>query len=291
MRFGQVRYADENELLNIRFEEKQVLIAAHRGSWRGNIIQNTTGAYRAALRMGADVVETDTSVTADGVVYSIHDGTERELLDCSRSVLEMTSEEIDAIHPLNALMMPSTHKIQRLEEVFAFLTHGELLNIDRSWKAGGLVPGLLDRYPHMKRQALLKAPLRERDVIEQLHEHPVKYMFMPICSTVKDVDEALKYPELNVVGAELIASKPEDELFSDDAIAYIHSRGLFTWVNALTLTDFYPEAALYGELDDDISVLEEPSRGWGRLMDKGIDVIQTDWPSILRDFRKDKLGR
>ena len=185
MRFGQTRYADVYELLNARFEEKQVLIAAHRGSWHGNIIQNTTGAYRAALMMGADLVETDTSATTDGVVYSIHDGAEPSLFGDPRNVTQMTSEEIEAMNPLNSLAESSTHKPQRLEEVLAYLCHGELLNIDRSWKAGGLVPGLLDRYPHMKRQALLKAPMRARAVMDQLNDHPVKYMFMPFCFTLQ----------------------------------------------------------------------------------------------------------
>ena len=169
MAFGQDRFADINELLNTRFAEKQVLIAAHRGSWHGNIIQNTVGAYKAAIRMGADMVETDTSVSTDGVVYSIHDGVEPVLFGAPRSVMKMTSEQVEALTPLNALAEPSTHKPPRLEEVFASLTHGELLNIDRSWRAKGLVPGVLDKHPHMKKQALLKAPLRERAVIEQLN--------------------------------------------------------------------------------------------------------------------------
>lgn len=291
MAYGQARYADINALLNARFVEKHVLIAAHRGSWHGNIIQNSVGAYKAALRMGADIVETDTSVSTDGVVYSIHDGAEPVLFGEACHVLQMTSAEIEAKTARNALAEPCTHKPPRLTEVFTALTHGELLNIDRSWKANGLVPGLLDQYPHMKRQALLKAPLRARPVIDQLNEHPVKYMFMPICYSIRDIEEVLKYPDLNVVGVELIACKPEDELFSDEAIAFVHGHGLFTWVNALTLTDYYPQANLYGGLDDDLSVLDDPQKGWGKLMDKGIDVIQTDWPSILRDFRKEKLAK
>ncbi len=283
--FGQKRYADINRLLNQRFEDKKVLIAAHRGSWHGNVIQNTTLAYKAALQMGADFVETDTTITRDGVVYSLHDGVEPVLFGPPWNALHMTSRQLEKYDCLNALGVPCLQRVERLETVCAALNHDELINIDRSWRAGGKVLEILDRFPHMLHQALLKAPLRERWILDQLNAHPNKYMFMPICSTLKEVEEACAYPELNVVGVELIAKTPEDELFSDRAIAAIHDQGLFCWVNALVITDYDPMEALYGGLDDDRSIDQGAEYGWGRLMDKGIDVIQTDWPSLVRDYR------
>lgn len=291
MAFGQKRFEDNNELLNAKFAEKQVLICAHRGSWRGNVIQNTTIAYRAALMLGADIVETDTTASRDGVVFSLHDGVEGILFGTPRNGTKLTAAQIEAFHPLNALGEPSTHSVQRLSEVCEFLCHGELVNVDRAWRAKDLVLPLLDRYPHMRRQAIVKAPVDCKALYEQLSGHPVKYMFMPICCNMKEVEAALSYTEINTVGVELIATTPQDELYQDEAIRYIHDRGLFCWVNSLTLTDYYPESALYGDLDDDISIWEGPERGWGRLIDKGIDVIQTDWPALVRDFRKAKLNR
>ena len=268
-----------------------MLICAHRGSWHGNVVQNTTIAYKAALMQGADIVETDTTASLDGEVFSLHDGGEERMFGWRHNATRMTAEQIAGFLPANALGEPSTHRVQRLTEVFEYLCHGELLNIDRTWQAKGLVPGLLDRYPHMRRQAILKAPLKFREVIDQLENHPVKYMFMPICYTMADVEEILQYRELNLVGVELIAATPQDELFRDDAIAWIHSKGLFCWVNALTLTDVFPQSALYGGLDDDTSIWNGPETGWGRLMDKGIDVIQTDWPALVKNYRRERLNR
>ncbi|MBQ6528967.1 MAG: glycerophosphodiester phosphodiesterase family protein [Clostridia bacterium] len=290
MTFGQKRFEEINRKLNAKFQEKQVLICAHRGSWHGNVIQNTSMAYQAALMQGADIVETDTTVSYDGVVFSIHDGVESRLFGCGRNSAHLTSTQIESAVTLNALGEPSSHHVQRLEDIFEYLRNGALINIDRTWRAGGKVPALLDKYPHMLHQAILKAPLDHPEILDQLENHPVKYMFMPICYSLKDVEAALSYPNLNIVGAELIAFTPEDELYSDEAIRYIHSKNLFCWVNALTLTDVPPYKALYGDLDDDISILEGPSRGWGRLMDKGIDVIQTDWPALVRNLRMERLG-
>ena len=30
--------------------------------------------------------------------------------------------------------------------------------------------------------------------------------------------------------------------------------------------------------------MEGPDKGWGRLIELGADIIQTDWPSLLRDY-------
>ena len=237
MAFGKEQYREINELLNAKFEEKKVLICAHRGSWHGNVIQNTTMAYKAALMQGADIVETDTTASYDGEVFSIHDGVEPRLFGWNKNSAHLSADQISAFHPLNGLGEPSSHHIQKLEEVFDFLCHDELINIDRTWRAAGKVPALLDQHPHMLRQAILKAPLSHREILDQLENHPVKYMFMPICYSLADVEEALAYRNLNMVGVELIAFSNDDELFSDEAIRYIHSKNLFTWVNALTLTD------------------------------------------------------
>ena len=135
----------------------------------------------------------------------------------------------------------------------------------------------------MRRQALLKAPLKHSQVIDQLENHPVRYMFMPICFSMADVEEILQHKDLNIVGIELVTDSPEADVFKDDAVEWIHSKNLFTWVNALTLTDISPRSALYGGLDDDISIIQGPEAGWGKLIDKGIDVIQTDWVDLVRD--------
>ena len=44
---GQERFQDINKALNARLAEKKVLIAVHRGSWGGSIIENTTAHFGA----------------------------------------------------------------------------------------------------------------------------------------------------------------------------------------------------------------------------------------------------
>ena len=92
-----------------------------------------------------------------------------------------------------------------------------------------------------------------------------------------------------MVGCELIASDESAELYQDESVSLLHSRGLFAWANAIQLGN-YERKPLFGPLDDDISLLRDPDLGWGELFRKGIDIIQTDWPAILYAYRRSKLG-
>ena len=50
MALGQARFAHINANLSDKLSQKKCLIAVHRGSWGGNITQNTIGAYKAAFQ-------------------------------------------------------------------------------------------------------------------------------------------------------------------------------------------------------------------------------------------------
>ena len=289
MALGQMRYAQINTPLSQKLAQKKCLIAAHRGSWGGNITQNTVGAYKATLQMGADIVETDVNATTDGVLYSFHDGNEQRVFGVEKSIRQMDSKEVESYHPINTCNELTAARINRLTEVLDFLSHGKLLNIDRAWNIIPQLLEVLDRYPNAKYQVVIKAPLKAKAAYEYLNAHPVKYMFMPICYSFEDVEAALSYPDLNVVGCEIIAFDEQMELFSDESIQRIHDRNLFVWVNAVTLGDVGVRP-LYAKLDDDVSVLEDPSLGWGKLFEKKIDVMQTDWPALLYQYRRKILG-
>ena len=57
---------DKNIYLFDRLKKQKVLLAAHRGTCGGNIIQNTIGAYENALLHGADIIEVDVVKSTDG---------------------------------------------------------------------------------------------------------------------------------------------------------------------------------------------------------------------------------
>lgn len=60
--------------------QSKVLVAAHRGTWMGNIPCNTSMAFNFALAQGVDIIELDITRSADGTLYVFHPGTEPHFL-------------------------------------------------------------------------------------------------------------------------------------------------------------------------------------------------------------------
>lgn len=60
--------------------------------------EDTLAAYRAAIVLGIEYVETDPRPTSDGVLVNVHDTTVDRTTDGSGTVSEMTFEEVRALH-------------------------------------------------------------------------------------------------------------------------------------------------------------------------------------------------
>lgn len=269
-------------------DEKKVLVAVHRGTSGGNVIENTVAAYDACMEMGADLFECDLSETTDGVLYMFHDGYERRILDRSKNILEMSSEEVDSLECRNRIGEPSGKYLERFEKLLEHFTNGELFNIDRSWNYLETLHGVMKKYPEAVHQAIIKTPVNEK-YLDFFQNCETKYMYMPIARSMEEVKKVLSYDKINVVGVEAIISSEEADLFQDEAIRWIREQGLFFWANVITLGS-NPGHGLYAGYEDDLALLENPDLSWGKLIDKGINVLQTDWPLQLSRYRDRKLN-
>ena len=95
--------------------------------------------------------------------------------------------------------------------------------------------------------------------------------------------ELKKQGKLNYVGAEVLFKQDDSAMASEAYIQEMHEKGLICWVNAIV---YSYRAVLSGGHNDDVSVSQDPDSGWGWLLKKGYDVIQTDWPLALSLYMK-----
>ncbi len=109
----------------------------------------------------------------------------------------------------------------------------------------------------------------------------MKYPFMPIVKTIEEVDLVLSLGGINTMAIEIVAENDGSELASPDLAKNLHDMNLLVQLNALNLPNRVP---LFLGWDDEVSVLDEPEKGWGLLVDHGADIIQTDWPMLLNRF-------
>ena len=160
-------------------------VVAHRGN-SAIAPQNTLAAFEAAWRAGADCVEMDVQLTADGQVVVIHDDTVDATTDGTGAVAAYTLEEIRRLDA-GTWFSPAFagQRLPTFDEVVAFLRRREidlLLELKDAWSvddvalctepllAAGLAPrvvvqsfevttvaALRDAAPDLRRGLLLEA--------------------------------------------------------------------------------------------------------------------------------------
>ena len=81
----------KNDPIRKLIEKNGVLIAAHRGTCGGNVVQNTSLSYKNALLHGADMIEVDAAMTTDGVFYAFHNGEEKIEYGIQKDIRTMSS--------------------------------------------------------------------------------------------------------------------------------------------------------------------------------------------------------
>ena len=74
----------------------QIILAAHRGD-RKCCPENTMSAFESALRLGADMIETDVHMTSDGELILIHDHSLARTAGFDGITHKMTLQEIKAL--------------------------------------------------------------------------------------------------------------------------------------------------------------------------------------------------
>ncbi|MBJ8326539.1 glycerophosphodiester phosphodiesterase family protein [Streptococcus pacificus] len=266
-----------NQLQEFR-EKNGIIIAAHRGTNGGNILQNTSKAYYNAIRHKADMFEVDVVRSQDGDFFAFHDGQEPLVFNDNFDIRTLNAKEITSKTCFNSVHEPINQKIETIEQILDTFEGQVFINIDRSWFYWDTFLDKLKGYKSLE-QILLKSPV-ERHLLEKLRDSGLDVMYMPIVKTMEELDLVLNFKGLNIVAIELIFETLDTDLVSPKTIQLLKNKGLLIWGNALTLSD---TIVLSAGLDDD-SAIENDGQSWGRLVKLGFDIIQTDWPYLLYSY-------
>lgn len=273
-------FDEQNALYKQKMDKNHCLIIAHRGSFGGNIIENTSGAVKAAFMEGSDIVELDISRSKDGVYYLFHDGNEKRLLNEDRNIKELTSREIESLHYINPIGDITNQKVERLETFLRKFPTSQLINFDRSWDYWNELLDYFDKY-QLEKNIMFKSPVK-RDILEKLNSHSIKYMYFPIVKSIEEYRILSEFSNINLIGVELVAEDIESELISPEFIKELVESGLMVLGNAITLND---KTILFGKLGDNRAIYEGEDMGWLPMFERGLNAIQTDWSALLSKLR------
>jgi len=262
--------------------QKELLVAAHRGSAAGIIPCNTLAAYDVALAEGADIVEIDVTKAKDGTLFAFHPHLEYAHLNSRQEIPELTAEEVGKLRYVTYDRTSTKYGVSTLDEVFEHLKGRCYINVDNLVTD---IPGIAAavRKHSIHDQVIAKTWADEKlfCVIENFAPD------LPYMAMMKEMDiwtEKLKKMNIHYLGAEVMFSSEDSQLAQKEYIEKMHSMGYFVWCNAIVFDNDVVFAAGHS---DEISAIGHPEEGWGWLADKGYDMMQTDWTGAAVRYLKE----
>ena len=101
--------------------KNNIYVAAHRG-WCSKYPENTMAAFKAAIELGVDQIETDVRITKDGELVLMHDNTVDRTTNGSGRVIDMTLAELKSLDAGNGEKVPTFLEFMELVKNHPTLT-------------------------------------------------------------------------------------------------------------------------------------------------------------------------
>ena len=264
-------------------KSKNVLVVCHRGDWR-NFPENSIPAIESVIEMGADVVELDIQLTKDSVLVLMHDGTIDRCTTGKGRVADLTYEELQKFY------MKTAHgtrcsldlKVPTLREALEVCKDRIVINIDKGYNHYGLVLALAEEMG-MTEQILIKGSSSLASIREKMAANEQNLLYMPIITPTNAKSMALfeEYiaddePQL---AYEICWGEYTPEV--ESAMQRLIADGSKLWVNSLW-------NSLCGGLSDDVAWVTSADEVYGKLVDMGATMIQTDRPEYLLEYLRER---
>lgn len=241
------------------------VIVGHRGAW-GDYPENTLLSFREALDKGADAVEMDVRITADGHVVVMHDATVDRTTDGKGRVDEMTLEEVRQLDAAYYFAPEKDYpyrgqgiRVPTLEEVLEVFPGRKMVIELKGWTKETV---------HRVADVIAKHKAEDRLLVISISDAMLTNFrdIMPEIPTCGGLRESLMFFMLSRMGA---AGRVN---WKFDCLLVIPGFGIFTEV-------FKNEAHAAG-LHVYVSMLND-SDGMREYLEAGADGILTDYPAVL----------
>ena len=257
-----------------------VLVAAHRGDWRG-FPENSLPAIESAIEMGVDIVELDVQRTKDSVLILMHDSRLDRTTTGKGPVSEWTLDSIKTLRLKNGCAIKTKETVPTLEEALLLAKGRIMINLDKADRYFDQVYALLEK-TGTTQQIIMKGSKSPDKVAEQFGRYLEDVIYMPIVnldrqSAEKDVETFVE--SMRPAAFELLCANKDNPL---PAAMPEKLRGKsLIWYNTLWDT-------LCAGYDDD-AALADRDAAYGFLIDTyGARIIQTDRPAFLIEYLKDR---
>ena len=261
---------------------KNVVVVSHRGDWR-NWPENSIDAIESVIAMGVDVMEMDLKLTKDSVLVLCHDKTIDRTTSGKGRVCDITYDSIRRCKLRRAHnVVTDDLRMPTLREALEVCKDRIVVNIDQGYEYYDLALAVTEELG-VTEQILIKGKRAPEIVAAKFAEHPRNMMYMPIIDILKPQGKALfaEYREKGIVplAYEICWDRPAPEV--ETCMREVVAGGSKLWVNSL-----WP--SLCGGLCDDAAFEGDPAAVYGKLVDMGATMIQTDRPELLISYLRSR---
>ena len=260
---------------------RKVLVASHRGDWR-NYPENSLAAIESVIGMGADIVEIDLALTSDSVLVVCHDRTLNRTTTGKGLIAEIPYDSIQRCFLKSGHGVATSHRMPTLREALELCKDRIVVNIDKGYQYYDLVQRLSEELG-VTGQLLIKGKSPVADVAAKFSRYEHNMMYMPIIDILKPKGQALfaEYLGTDTVPLAYEVCWSEYTPAVEACMKKVVAGGSKLWVNSL-----WP--SLCGGLCDDAAFEGDPAAVYGKLVDMGATMIQTDRPELLISYLRSR---
>ena len=277
-----------SEVLRARFTApgEGVMVVAHRTCWR-ETAENSISGIEACIALGIDMVEVDVRRTADGVLVLMHDDDVDRTTNGAGRVdqINYSSLAVLRLKPGDGSGGPAvTSEAPPTLEAALLAARGRIL-VNLDMKADLYEEALsIARRVGADQSVLIKTYLAPGDERLEFTRKLGNALYMPVFGQCTGPGARAYCPVSGAEGVEAFSAYPSsafevvfgDPEFFREAAATADQLERRAWANTLQ-----PGHAA-GLIDAD--AVRDPDAVWGRLIDLGADIIQTDNPRELAAY-------
>ena len=267
----------------------KVFVVAHRAAWK-NAPENSLQSVIDAIEMKVDIIEIDIRKTKDGQFILMHDSTVDRTTNGTGNVNELTLAQLKTLSLTNSNGQTTHQSIPTLDEVLKICKDKILINLDKTDAFyHELLPLLKNN--QMSEQVILKGKLSRNKISKLLSiNDQIIYMsklrFANKIPPIKTAEKTMLsfnrlYPlDERVKLVEITFGHSDHPAVTRNSFELLKNRNVRVWINTLQVS--------HSAQFTDVLALKDPNKIWGKLIDKGVSVIQTDEPLALLNYLRSK---
>lgn len=237
------------------------IVICHRGD---HVIypENTLAAYAEAIKNEADYVEIDLRTTRDGQLVSMHDATVNRMTEGKGNVSDLTLDEIEQLHIKSRDSIDKTvYRVPTFEEILKLCRDKIYIYIDYKRADVATAYAMLKKYG-MEKQVLVYIN-NPQQFVDWRRIAPDMPLMVSMPGNVKD--EAGMKAFINNAKPDILDGSWKE--YTSEMVSSAKAMHLAVW--------------------PDIQSVDE-AQDWDVAIAKGFNGLQTDHPSALIRFLKEK---